>query len=74
MFVYLFTFILRVWDFLWCKTIIFGVKTSILHQFTELKASVVGISSGIEYTTVGFLSGRYLKRHNIVKFQNPFDN
>ena len=25
------------------------VKTSILHQFTEQKASVVGISSGIEY-------------------------
>ena len=26
----------------------FEVKTSILHQFTELKASVVGIPSGIE--------------------------
>ena len=39
MFVYLFTFILAVWDILWCKTIIFEVKISILHQFTELKAS-----------------------------------
>ena len=39
MFVYLFTFILTVWDILWCKTIIFKEKTSILHKFTELKAS-----------------------------------
>ena len=31
--------LLIVWDFLWCKGIIFKVKTSILHQFTELKAS-----------------------------------
>ena len=31
-------FILTVWDILWCKTIIFEVKTSILHQFTELQA------------------------------------
>ena len=33
---------------------IFEVKTSILHQFTELKASVVGILSRTEYPTVGF--------------------
>ena len=32
------------------------MKTSILHQFTWLKASVVGILSGIEYATVGFSS------------------
>ena len=32
------------------------VKMSIVHQFTELKASVVGTSSGIGYTTVGFSS------------------
>ena len=31
--------LLIVWDFLWCKAIIFKVKTSILHKFTGLKAS-----------------------------------
>ena len=66
MFVYLFSFILTIWDILWCKTIIFEVKTSILHQFTELKASVVGISSGIEYTTVGFLSVVSLSWYNVI--------
>ena len=49
MFVNLFTSISTVWDILWCKTIIFEVKTLILHQITEVKASVVGILSGIEY-------------------------
>ena len=28
-----------IWDFLWCKAITFKEKTSILHQFKELKAS-----------------------------------
>ena len=32
---------------------LFKVKTSNLHQFTELKASVVGISFGIGYPMVG---------------------
>ena len=36
---FLFLLLLIVWDFLWCKGIIFKVKTSISHQFTELKAS-----------------------------------
>ena len=36
---FVFLLLLIVWDFLWCKGIIFKVKTSILHQFTELKAS-----------------------------------
>ena len=38
-FVFLLLLLLIVCDFLWCKGIIFNVKTSILHQFTELKAS-----------------------------------
>ena len=39
MFVYLYTFILTLLDFLLCKTIIFEVKTLILHPFIEPKAS-----------------------------------
>ena len=39
MFVYPLTFILTVWDFLWCKIIVFEVETLILHPFIEPKAS-----------------------------------
>ena len=51
------------------KTIIFKVKTLILHQFTWLKASVVGILSGIEYTTVGFSSVVKINWYNVPKCQ-----
>ena len=43
------------------------MKTSILHQFTWLKASVVGILSGIEYTTVGFTSVVKINWYSVVK-------
>ena len=60
MFVYLFTFILTVWHIFCCKTIIFEAKHQ-LYTNSQSQKQVVGISAGIEYTMVGFLSGRYVK-------------
>ena len=42
------------------------MKTSILHQFTELKASVVGISSGIGYPAVGTVSVVKINWYNAI--------
>ena len=64
---FVFLLLLIVSDILWCKSIIFKVKTSILHQFTWLKASVVGILSGIAYTTVGFPSVVKINWYSVVK-------
>ena len=51
------------------KTIIFKVKTSISHQFTWLKASLVGILSQIEYTMIGFSSVVKMDWYNISRKQ-----